>query len=283
METLNECLVLLIYYHLVLFLMVSDIKIQYGLGYSLAATVCLLIALDLGIVFHQNHSSYMSNRLLLRTKAKLEQVYWSTIRSQLEWEKKYAEELHKAKKQWKKENKAAIKEFYRRDPELKLPVMEPIPVLPEHRMKVIIMAKKDFKTTVSIDEINRAIFEELGTFGDIIDLSRRQLCEGFIRPKEKEQIDFINEMPLPMIDIGPCPLEMNPELLRPRVKKYLDTFEQESKRRWEYLEDRHAQLGEIIKNKQKQDQLLQTYNDFSSRALNRGNQKLIELSELIKH
>ena len=58
MEWLNEVLILLVYYHLLIMLTVTDIETFYGLGTSLIFFISFIIPIDLSLIFMSNMNRY---------------------------------------------------------------------------------------------------------------------------------------------------------------------------------------------------------------------------------
>lgn len=88
-------------------------------------------------------------------------------------------------------------------------------------------------------DINEAIYNELGNFGDIVEISRKQILEGFVRPPGKyappEKVDIIHLNPLPE-----------------ELEDFKNTFEESKAERWLGLHDRDPgqdmDLADVVKD-----------------------------------
>ena len=106
------------------------------------------------------------------------------------------------------------------DPDRKKPPYEKLENLPSYfQRRVLVVPSKGKSDYLEFyEEVNAAIFEELGNFGDIFEKSRRFLVEGYCRPDDKEGVVDL-EVP-----------EMEAEEEKPN---FTISFEESQRRRWE--------------------------------------------------
>ena len=82
--------------------------------------------------------------------------------------------------------------FRKNHPEMEKPRLMKLTDVPSTYSKKIQIRHNGLDTIIEEDksnvdvDINEELFKEYGTFGDIVELSRKQILEGFVRPKPKE-------------------------------------------------------------------------------------------------
>ena len=73
-------------------------------------------------------------------------------------------------------------------------------------------------------DLNLTIFNDLGNFGDIVERSRLEIIDGFIRPDVIQGLEDIAEFEL--VELEPLPKRL------PNIT--VATFDESSKRRWNF-------------------------------------------------
>ena len=88
-------------------------------------------------------------------------------------------------------------------------------------------------------DLNDTIYDELGNFGDIVELSRKQILQGFVRTKQKKKI--------------PKPPPLNP--LPERMPSFPVPFEKSSRKRWEEYHTEQKLLLPVSQSEQVMEKL----------------------------
>ena len=82
------------------------------------------------------------------------------------------------------------------------------------------------------EEINASIYKELGAFGDIVELSRKQILEGYVKPKNYKTPNLYEVTPVEDI-----PGEMN---------GFEHSFDEGSKLRWKHFHQKNPRKEEHL-------------------------------------
>lgn len=112
------------------------------------------------------------------------------------------------------------RELAEQDPDLLKPALMKLAVMPRYYTKKVLIKKQNENgEEVYDDSLNEVLYEELGTFGDIVARSRKELLEGYVCPE------------------GKTPYQLDPELadlaaLPEALPEFEQTFQASSRERW---------------------------------------------------
>ena len=207
-------------YHMILFTdyTVND-KFAFQMGYSHVFFAGMVLSGNIGYILWKEIDKYMTKRRLL-----MQQKDWRSF-------------LHERQKliELKKEMKAALKA----DPDMQKPKLSKQRNVPTSYAKKIMVKKTGLQVIEEEEnsqdyiekEINETIFQELGNFGDIVELSRKQILEGYVRPKRSKGFD------VKTVTILPVPQE---------IDRFKETFDVSSRNRWSNFVKEHPEEKENV-------------------------------------
>jgi hypothetical protein len=121
------------------------------------------------------------------------------------------------------------------DPDLKKPKLEKQRRVPMTYGKRVMIKPtglapiKEEELSQLEQDLNDAIYRELGTYGDIVEASRKQILEGYVRPKGKYRAPKKAEV---------LPVAPLPDLM----EDFAETFEERSRSRWSLAQKKEEDM-----------------------------------------
>jgi hypothetical protein len=214
LELINEVLTYICFLHLTLLSdFVVDNQVRYGYAFSCIFFICLFIMVNVGyIMMLEVERQQHKKRLLERRKA------WHAFLKQ----RKEALKNNKINTVLNKNLERILDD---EEPEKRKPKIQQLARVPKSYGKKVWVKPSGLPTIKEEQEemekeINEEIYKDLGTFGDIVELSRDQILAGYCRPRNMES----PPRPKEIVEVEEVPEE---------IPAFDRTFEESKYARWE--------------------------------------------------
>lgn len=223
LEGLNEVCLVLLLLHVTAF---SDYNLnevsKFKMGFSLGAILAIIVIINVGYEIHAEVVRQRQRKYLI-WKRECWRVYLA--------ERKEIEEYNKVIITSNK----VTDELMEMDPDMKKPKLEKQRNVPMSYGKRVMIKPtglapiKEEELSQLEHELNDALYDELGNFGDIVEASRKQILAGYVRPKGKYRAPKKGEV---------LPVAPLPDL----IEDFAETFEESSRRRWTTAQQREEAM-----------------------------------------